>query len=103
MDSAKIGILKERHEIGFHRLLESTDSRRLEAEIGLEVLRNLTDQTLEGELSDEELSRLLVTTNLTESDRAGFVAMRLLDTTSGRGGLARGLGGELLTRGLATS
>jgi hypothetical protein len=28
--------------------------------------------------------------------------MRLLYTTRGRGGLASGLGGELLTRGLAT-
>ena len=71
----------------------------------LEVLCNLTNKTLEGELADEELRRLLVATNLAESDSTGAEAMRLLDTTGrGRGGgsLARcGLGGELLTRGLA--
>jgi hypothetical protein len=45
-------------------------------------------QTLEGELSDEELSRLLVSSNLTESDGTGLVAVRLLDTSGGGGGLA---------------
>ncbi len=64
--------------------------------------RNATYQALEGELADEQLSRLLVATNLTESDGTGLVAMGLLDT-AGRGGrLASGLGGELLARGLAT-
>lgn len=61
-----------------------------------------THQTLEGELADQQLRGLLVTTNLTQSDGSGLVAVRLLDT-SGRGGrLASGLGGELLTGGLAT-
>ena len=62
-----------------------------------------TYQTLEGELADQELSRLLVATDLTESDGTGLVAVRLLDTTGRRGGLAGSLGGELLTGSLATS
>ena len=62
-----------------------------------------TYQSLEGELADQELSRLLVATDLTESDGTGLVAVRLLDTTGRRGGLASGLGGELLTGSLATS
>jgi hypothetical protein len=45
-------------------------------------------QTLEGELSDEKLSRLLVSSNLTESDGTGLVAVRLLDTSGRGGGLA---------------
>ena len=45
-------------------------------------------QTLEGELSDEELGRLLVSSNLTESDGTGLVAVRLLDTSGRWGGLA---------------
>ena len=36
-------------------LLEGHDGGRLESEVGLEVLGDLTDETLEGELSDEEL------------------------------------------------
>ena len=45
-------------------------------------------QTLEGELSDEKLGRLLVSSNLTESDGTGLVAVRLLDTSSRWGALA---------------
>jgi hypothetical protein len=59
-------------------------------------------QTLEGELANEKLGRLLVTTDLTESDGTRLVAVRLLDTTGRRGALAGSLRGELLTRGLAT-
>lgn len=103
MDSAKVGVLEERDKIGLNGLLESADGRRLEAKVALEVLGDLTDETLERKLADQELGRLLVTTNLTESDGTRFVAVRLLDTTGRRGGLASGLGGELLTRGLATS
>ena len=42
----------------------------------------MTYQTLEGELADQELSGLLVATNLTESDGTGPETMGLLDTTS---------------------
>ena len=68
MDGAEVGVLKERDEVGLNGLLESTDGRGLEAEIRLEVLSNLTDQALEGQLADQELGGLLVATDLTESD-----------------------------------
>lgn len=48
----------------------------------LEVLSNFTNETLEGQLADEELSRLLVATNFTESDGSRAETMGLLDTTS---------------------
>jgi hypothetical protein len=51
-------------------------------EAHLEVLGDLTNQTLEGELADEELRRLLVATNLAERDGTRAEAVRLLDTTS---------------------
>ena len=81
VDGAQVGVLEEGDEVGLDGLLESADGRGLEAEIGLEVLGNLTDKTLEGQLADEELSRLLVATDLTESDGTRLVAVRLLDTT----------------------
>ena len=71
-------------------------------ETDLEVLRDFTNETLEGELADEELGRLLVPTNLAEGDSSRAVTVRLLDTTGGRGRLAGGLSGELLARCLAT-
>ena len=93
MDGAKIGIyqisvfgvgmhtLEQGDEVSLNGFLESTDSRGLESEIGLEVLSNFPDETLEGELADQELSRFLVTTDFTESDGTGAVTMGLLDTS----------------------
>ena len=49
----------------------------------LEVLRDFTDEALEGELADEELGRLLVATNFTEGDSSRPEAMGLLHTSSG--------------------
>ena len=102
MDGAKVGVLEEGDEVRLRGLLEGADGRRLEAEVGLEVLGNLADEALEGELADEELSRLLVATDLTEGDGAGAVAVGLLDTAGGGRRLARGLCGELLAGRLAT-
>jgi histone H3 len=92
----------QRNEVCLDGLLESTDGRRLEAKVGLEVLGDLTNQTLEGELSDEELGGLLVATDLTESDGTRLVSVGLLDTSGRRSRLAGSLGSKLLTRGLAT-
>jgi len=103
MDGAEIGVLKEGDEVCLDGLLEGTDGGGLEAEVGLKVLGNLTDKTLEGELADKELGGLLVATDLTESDSSWLVSVGLLDTSGRWRGLASGLGGELLTRGLATS
>jgi hypothetical protein len=63
VDSAQVGVLKEGDEVGLNGLLESADGGRLEAEVRLEVLGDLTDETLEGELSDQEVSGLLVPTD----------------------------------------
>jgi len=103
MDGAEVGVFEERDEVGFNGLLESTDGGRLETQVRLEVLGNLTDQTLEGEFADQELSRLLVATNLTESDGSWLVSVRLLDTSGGWCRFTGSLGCELLTRSLATS
>lgn len=43
VDGAEVGILEEGDEVRLDGLLEGTDGRRLEAEIALEVLGNLTD------------------------------------------------------------
>ena len=68
VDGAQVGVLEERDEVSLDGLLKSADGGALEAQVGLEVLRNLTDETLKGELADEELGRLLVAADLTESD-----------------------------------
>jgi len=103
VNGAKVGVLKERDEVGLNGLLKSADGGRLEAQVRLEVLGNLTDETLERELADEQLGGLLVATNLTESDGTRLISVRLLDTSGAGSRLASGLGGELLSWGLATS
>ena len=100
MDGAEIGVLKEANHEGLGCLLEGEDGRGLEAEVGLEVLGDLTDEALEGGLADEEVGGLLVLADLAEGDGAGAVAVGLLDASGGGGGLAGGLGGELLVVGV---
>ena len=102
MDGAQVGVLEETNEVGLGSLLEGHDCGRLESEIGLEVLGDFTDKTLEGELADEKLGALLVPTDLTESNGTGPVPMGFLDSSCGRSRLASCLGGELLSWGLAT-
>ena len=102
VDGAEIGVLEQPDQVGLAGLLKSHHGRALEAEVGLEVLGDLAHQTLEGQLADEQLSGLLVAPDLTESHGTGLVAVRLLDTSGGRGALASGLGGQLLPGGLAS-
>merc|ERR1719164_256243 len=101
MDRAQIGVLEETDEVRLRRLLEREDCGRLEAEVGLEVLRDLAHEALERELADEELRRLLVLADLAERDRARAVAVRLLHAAGRRRRLARSLGRELLAGRLA--
>ena len=102
VDGAQVGIFEETHQVSLAGFLQSHDSRALEAQVSLEVLCNLTNQTLERQLADEQLSALLVTTDLTKSDGTGPVTMGFLDTTSGWRALTSGLGSQLLARSLAS-
>ncbi len=96
MDGAQVSVLKETNEVGLGRLLKGKDGRALETKITLEVLCNLTHKTLEGELANEQVGRLLVATDLTKRDGSGAVTVGFLDASGGGRGLASGLGGELL-------
>jgi histone H3 len=102
VDGSQISVLKEGDKVSLRGLLEGTNSARLEPQISLEILGNLTDKTLEGELADQELGRFLVPTDLTEGDGSRAVTVRLLDTTGGGRGLAGGLGSELLAGGFSS-
>ena len=75
MDGAQVGVLEQTDEVSLAGLLEGHDGRALESQVGLEVLGDLTDQTLEWQLADQELCALLVTTDLTEGDCSGPVTM----------------------------
>lgn len=74
VDSAQVGVFEEGDEVSLNGLLESTNGGRLETEVGLEILSDFTNETLERKLSDQELGRLLVTTDLTESDSSWLIS-----------------------------
>ena len=103
MDGAQVGVLKETNQVSLRGLLESHDGGGLETQVSLEVLGNLTDKTLEGQLADQELSGFLVTSDLTKSHCTRAVPVRLLDSTSGRGTLTSSLGSQLFARSLSSS
>ena len=102
VDGAEVGVLEEGDEVSLGGLLERDDGGSLEAKVVLEVLRDLPDKPLEGELADEQLRGLLVPADLAEGDGPGPVPVRLLDSAGRRRALAGGLGGELLARGFAS-
>ena len=102
VNGTQVSVLKESNKVGLSGFLEGKNSGSLETEIGLEVLGNLTDKTLERKLADQKISRLLVTTDLTKSHSSGTVTVGLLDSSGGGGRLTSSLGCKLLTRGLSS-
>ena len=55
VDGAQVGVLEQTNQVGLAGLLQGHDGRALEPQVGLEVLGNLADQTLEGELANQQL------------------------------------------------
>lgn len=102
MDGAQVGVFKETYQVGFTGFLQCTDGRRLETEIGLEILGNFTHQPLEGQLADQQFGGLLVPTNFSQGDRTRAVTMGLLDASGRWGAFTGGLGGQLLTGSLTS-
>ena len=96
MDGAQVGVLEQADQVSLAGLLQSHDGGALEAQVGLEVLGDLPDQALEGQLADQQLGGLLVAADLSESHGTGTVPVGLLDSAGGRGALPGGLGGQLL-------
>ena len=78
---APVGVIKQAYQVGLASLLQSRDGGALEEEIRLEVLGDLTDQVLEGELADEQIGGLLASPDLTESHYSWPVSVGVLDST----------------------
>ena len=102
VDGAKVGVFEQADKVCLGCLLEGEDSGALEAKVGLEVLGDLSDKSLEWKLSDQKLGGLLVSSDLSESDGTWTVSVWLLDSSSGWGRLSGGLGSKLLSWGLSS-
>ena len=102
VDGAKVGVLKETHQVSLAGLLQRHDGGTLESQLSLEVLCNFADKPLEGQLSDQQFGALLVATDLTQSNSSRPVPMGFLDAASSRRALAGRLGSQLLPGGFST-
>ena len=67
VDGGQVGVLEQAHQVGLSSLLQGQHCAALEAQVGLEVLGDLTHQALEGQLADQQLRALLVLADLTQS------------------------------------
>ena len=103
VDGAQVGVFKKTNEVGLAGLLQCHNGRGLESEISLEILCNLSDEALEGQLADKELGALLVTSDLSEGNGSRPVSVGFLHAPCGRCTLSGSLGGELLTWSFASS
>ena len=102
VDGAQVGVFEKSDQVSFTGFLESHDSWALETEISFEVLSDFTDQSLEGQFSDQKFCALLVSPDLTESDGSWPVSVWFLDSTSCRCALTSGLGGQLFSWSLSS-
>ena len=104
MDGAKVGVLEEADEVGFGGFLEGSDGAGLEPEVTAESGGDFSNEPLEWELPDEEISALLVLPDFSEGDGTWAESVLLLGTlgVNDWGGLAGSLGTEGLPWGLTT-
>ena len=96
VDGAQVGVLEQADQVALASFLQGHDRGALESEISLEVLGNLSHQTLERQLSDQELSRFLVSSDFPQSHGSRSVSVGFFDSTSGGCALPCCLGGQLL-------
>ena len=100
VDGAEVGVLEKRDKVGLGGFLQGRNGVALKAQVlGVEFPGDLPHKPLEGKLADEELGRLLVLADLTESHDARTETVGLLDAISLDGGGVAGIG---LARGSAS-
>ena len=102
VDGAQVGVFEETDEVSFWGFLECSDGCALESQVGLEVLGDLSDQSLEGQLSDEQFGGFLVSSDLTKCNGSWSVSVGFLDSSGGRGALSGSLGGQLFSWSLTS-
>jgi len=102
MDGTQVRILKQPNEIGLSCLLQRKNSGRLESKVVLEVLCDLTNQSLEWQLAQEEVSGLLIASNLTQCNGTRSISVWLLHASCCWCRLTCGLRRQLLTWRLTT-
>jgi len=68
VDRTEISVFKETNEISFRSFLQRKYGGALESKVTLEVLSNLSNESLERQLANQQLRRLLELSNLSQGD-----------------------------------
>lgn len=97
VDGAEVSVFEETDHVGFGGFLEGEDSGGLESEVVSELSGDLSHESLEWELSDEELGALLESSDFSESNSSWSESVWLLDSTGGGGLLGSSLVGDVLS------
>ncbi|KYN36183.1 hypothetical protein ALC56_09461 [Trachymyrmex septentrionalis] len=71
VNGAQIRVFEQAYQVSFRRFLKGTYSGALKAQIGLEILCDFTNQTLERQFPDEQLRGLLVSSDFSQSYSTG--------------------------------
>ena len=102
VDGTQVGVFEEADQVSFAGFLKRQYGRCLETQVCFYVLGDFSNEALEGHLTNQQFRRLLVSTDVTKSDRTGAVATRFFDTASGGRALASRKGGHKFAGRLAT-
>merc|ERR1719263_1891937 len=94
VDGTEVGVLEETNHVGLGSFLEGKDGGRLESKVVLVLGGDLSDESLERKISDEELGGFLESSDLSEGNSAGSESVGSLDSTSS---LLGGLGSDVLS------
>ena len=81
VDGAQVGVLEKTNHVGLGSLLEGKDGRGLESEVRLEVRGDFSNESLEWEFSNEELSRFLESSDFSEGNSSWSESVGSLDTS----------------------
>lgn len=66
VNGAQIRVFEQADQVSFRRFLKGTYSGALKTQIGLEILSDFTNQTLERQFPDEQLGRFLVSSDFSQ-------------------------------------
>ena len=80
MDRAKLRVFQNADEVGFSCLMKGYKSLSLEAKVVLVILSDFLDHAMEGRGSNQQVSALLITSNLTQGNSSRTEAMGLLNS-----------------------
>jgi len=98
VDRAQVGVLEKSDQISLRCLLQRKHCLNLEPQVDFVVLGDLSDQPLEGQLSQEQVRCLLIFPDLSQGEGSWPEFVCLLRRHSLRPSLARGITAQLFRR-----